>query len=107
MKKKKKFTSLILVLGLISTMSSCRDSFEEDFPDVEILNNAPELTGQIDTVSLTLGFSESSLDLSAFVVDAESDPLTATAANLDEFIVKVTSNGSFLAFFRNETGKMH
>ncbi len=104
MKKKKLLTSLFLGLGLLTAITSCRESFDENFPDVEILNNAPSLTGEIDTVSLTLGFSESTLDLAAYVVDAEDDPLTVAATSSDESIVKVTANGAILTF--EEGGSM-
>lgn len=81
---------IVIVLGL----SSCREKFDETFVRVEIINNPPELVGEIDTVTITNGFEVHSLDLSIYIVDVENDPLMLSATSSSESVVEVSTSGA-------------
>lgn len=91
-----------LLLGVLF-ISSCRETFDEEFREVPIINNAPEVTREIGEVVLTQFFGSTEIDLSRYISDAESDPVSYTATSSNTDVVTVSVSGSVLTLTEGET----
>ncbi len=97
MKKSLLVTSLFMALMMLLVFS-CRESFEEEFRVVPIVNNPPTLDREIGTIEYIQGFESEDLDLARYVSDLENDPISYLVSSSDESIVTVATNGSLITF---------
>lgn len=88
-----KKTRVMAMALLFLAMYACRQEFEEEFAQVEIINNVPKLVTDIPDVEVALE-SEAVLDLSAFIQDEERNPITYELSTADASIASATASGS-------------